>query len=262
MLFLYMSANKKEDRKVSKTVDGLRGLIETEASKLIERPFTLVSYSENAEDASEYEVLGTIPRYDGVANVAVTFKKEPLDASYWSITDDGIQMPTERVGSIELSEKICVTDPCYKRDVWCMSQLENVNPGTWNVFASIDTIDSWGERVYVLELYHDCLTDEQKEKLKWSNEAELGVDSGQMSVFDDAFYRRKNGSIEDFVADDKFASDFYDECCRLTDDRIGIYYSDGLPVGIVCSSGCGDGCYPLDTYRIDGQIVAMKICFL
>lgn len=238
--------------------------LETKASDFLNSTFTLVDYTEDADYPNQYAVRGIIQRYGKPANVLVHFEKKELRPVYWSITDDTITLPTKRIGRMELGKDVCVSDPCYDRDVWCMTQLHNVKPGAWDVEAGIGEIDSWGERVYVLTLYHHSIPMQQRNKLEWSEYGSLGVDSGQMSVFDDHYYRRKNGSVEEFESDKDYAEAFYDNCCGITlgNDGVGLYYADHKAVGVVSSSGCGDGAYPMDVAIQNDEIVAIRIDFM
>lgn len=244
------------------TNDTLRNELEERATKHLNTQFTLTEYAEDPADPDQYVTLGTILRYGDHANVEVTFKKDGLEPWYWKITDENITMLSKRIGTIKLDKDVCVTDPCYNRDVWCMTQLNNVKPGLWAVYASIDKIDTWGKRTYILELSHCDFVNKEIEELNWTECAVLGVDSGQMSVFDDAYYRRKNGSEADFEADKSCEEKFYDTCCNLSQDYVGIYSVDDIAVGVVCSSGCGDGSYPLEVKEIGSEIIAMRINFM
>ena len=246
---------------MSDTTESIKKTLEDQATRYIGKPFMLSDYSEIL-DGSKVEAYGTIQRFGSLANVEVTFQKEGFEPCYWEITDDDIPMRSKRVGTIRLGKGVCVTDPCYDRDIWCMTELKDVRPGLWDAYVSIDEIDCWGKRPYILELYHRSLTSGKSAKLEWKPSASLGVDSGQMSVFDDAYYRRKDGSIEAFNADEPYAERFYDECCRLSSNDVGIFYSGDRAVGVVCSSGYGDGVYPLEVQEIDGKIVAMRIAFM
>ena len=76
-------------------------------------------------------------------------------------------------------------------------------------------------------------------------------------------YRRYNGSVEEFESDESKHEHFLEKCYNLTDDnRAGIFKYNNQKVGVVCSSGCGDGCYPLYVVEKDGEIVAMRINFM
>lgn len=242
--------------------DTLSKTLEKKATDYLNTRFTLKEYKEDPAHPNRYLAYGTILRYDAPANVEVSFLKDGPEPRYWMITDENITIPATHIGTINLSRNVCVTDPCYNRDVWCMTQLDNVKPGLWDVYTATDEIDCWGERTYILELNHCDLTREMIKEQRWIERASLGVDSGQMSVFDDEYYRRKNGSEAEFEADKLYSKRFYDACCTLSRNYGGIYYIDNKAVGVVCSSGCGDGSYPLEIKEIDNKIVAMKINFM
>lgn len=240
----------------------LKVTLEKTIISYLQTGFRLRGYDDDPDDPLKFIVNGIITRHGKPANVKVSVNKEGIKPWYWSITDDDIIMPLRLVGQLELGKDVCVTDPCYTRDVWCMTQLHNVKPGIWAAWASIDTIDTWGERTYVLELQHSSLTKEEFENMAWSEYAELGVDSGTMSVIDDRYYRRKNGSAEAFESDTALRDKFSDVCFALSSQYAGIYHANNKAVGVVCSSGCGDGGYPLEVSEIDGEIVAMRINFM
>ena len=242
--------------------ENLNQQVQDAASAYIGSTFTLVKYADNPENVERSTAKGTIQHHDSTVNVDVEFEKDTLQPRYWMITDDSIAMPLSYVGIIHLSEKVCVTDPCYERGTWCATELDNVLPGLWDVNVCIDEIDCWGKRTYILELSHHDVSSEKLDQLRWIDRSSLGVDSGQMSVFDDAHYRRKDGSAEAFEADQAYMDAFYDHCCNLSWNYVGIYHADEAAVGVVCSSGCGDGSYPLTVKEIDFKIVAMKISFV
>lgn len=248
----------------SKVVEsGIHDVLEKKATSYLKTDFKLKEYRENPSPhwPDQYLVVGQVMRYGEPVTVEVMVEKKDLKPWYWKILDANITLQTEHIGQIQLGKKVCVTDPCYTRDVWCMTTLDDVKPGTWDVHACIDAIDAWGKRTYVLELCHQDFT-EQAIGARWVEVGELGVDSGQMSVFDDAHYRRKNGSEEEFEKDIALENYFYNKCCDLSEDLAGIYYDEDKPVGAVCASGCGDGVYPLSVKKINGEIVAMNINFM
>ena len=211
-------------------------IFQDSASKYLEKSFTLKTYGDDPDDPAQYSVKGSVCKYGKTVNVEVSFEKEELKPVYWRITDNVISLPTEQIGRIKLGRDVCISDPCYDRDVWCMEILHNVKPGLWNVEVSVGEIDSWGERVYVLALYHEDFLHEEKKSPDWKEYAILGVDSGQMSVFDDQYYRQD----EKYEKDSEAAADvFYEKCCDITstDERFGLYYADGEAIGVVTSSG-------------------------
>lgn len=254
---------------MNKNKDSLSKILEKKVTGYLGTPFTMVNYGDDPDDVYSYAVQGTILRYGVAVNVKVTFNKIECEPTYWEITDKKITMLSYHIGTIALGKDVCVSDPCYDRGVWCMTQLHNVKSGLWHVHISIDEIDSWGKRLYILELNHRDMIDFKNES-EWERQAELGVDSGTMSVIDDVYYRRKNGSVEEFEADEKVKGRFSDKCTALTYGPVGthstrfagIYRINNRPVGVICSSGCGDGSYPLDVIEVDERIVAMRINFM
>ena len=239
----------------------LREELQAKGSDFLGKPFSLTDYCEDPDNHSRYKVTGVIEQYGGQANVEISFTKADL---YWMIADEEVVLPCEYFGTIELGKDVCVTDPCYARDVWCMTFLHNVLAGEWDVFISKGAIDSFGERVYVLELRNRQCSQSFLDSLDWEKHSDLGVDSGRMSVFDDRYYRRKNGSEELFDKDPALQEAFDNACSSLVinEERAGIYCLGKKPVGIVCSSGIGDGSYPLEVKTSTGVIVAMQIRFL
>jgi len=245
-----------------KISENLKPVLQERITEFLGKPFSITDSCETEYNQTEYyDVIGLMERYDTTVNVRVSIKKDGDIPMCWKITDETIILSSRYIGEIILSKNLCVSDPCYDRDTWCMTVLKNVKPGRWDVRASIDTIDTWGERCYVLELFHRSV--KQTANLDWKDHFELGVDSGTMSVIDDAFYRRTNGSVEEFESDETAQDCFTDKCYQLTDDnRVGLFTYGNQKVGVVCSSGVGDGCYPLYVVEKDGEIVAMKISFM
>ena len=84
-----------------------------------------------------------------------------------------------------------------------------------------------------------------------------------MSVFDDSYYCRKNGSAEEFESDDKAQMKFLNKCDEMKSNQYGFFRADDKNVGFVCSTGICDGMYLL-YLAIDknGEIIGIKISFL
>ncbi|MDR0286471.1 MAG: DUF4241 domain-containing protein [Clostridiales bacterium] len=211
-----------------------------------------------------YKVRGHIKRFEKKTPVDVTFDKNlDFDKGFWEIAGSNIKFQLKNIGTIILGDKVVVSDPCYARSVWCMTTLENVCSGKWKVVACIDRINSLGRRCYILELYHESLSGPQIPNKKWTEYFELGVDSGTMSVIDDRYYRRLNGSSELFEEDENAEEEFFQKTEPDSTDYAGLFYENKTPVGAVCSSGIGDDGYPLYIYKgKEGQIKAIKISFL
>lgn len=229
--------------------------IEDEVTKRIGSPFVLLDIIPNEK---EYEVRGYIYRYGKQKSVSVTVNSA-FKIIYWELSDT-VEMRNEMVGEIELDDVVSISDPCYDRNVWCRTTLKHVKTGNWFVYACIDTLNAWGKRCYILELSHES-TKAFCEK-QWIKYGEVGVDSGTMSVFNDRYYRRINGSIEDFESDQNAKEIFLEQCYQLADKYVGVFNVDGKAVGVVCSSGVGDGIYPLYVHLDEfAQYDAIKISF-
>lgn len=165
-----------------------------------------------------------------------------------------MELTYERLGIINLSKDVMVTDPCYEVGTWCQIRLDNVKPGKYEAFVVKSDEGDWGIRCSSLIVKHiDMKFDECTEIL--THDGEVGVDSGQAGIFDMSIYPEvphKRGH----------ENKFYEECCDLTLSKIrcGALLNRK---GIVSSTGYGDGSYPL-CYSInnEGQIDYMHIIYI
>lgn len=149
------------------------------------------------------------------------------------------------------SGKIRITDPCYSKDTWCAGTVDALN-GEWTAEAVISDEGSWGRRVAVLTVTHK----DHKVGSPLITTIEAGVDSGQMSVFDEGAYPDDTGEYNDLDS-------FYRKACNLTyseeDDRKFGYFDE---IGFVSSSGYGDGCYPAEVFGENGAATKIVITFI
>lgn len=147
------------------------------------------------------------------------------------------------VGSFELGREAIVTDPCYEYGIWCQ-EIIDVVPGRYDGFVAIDeasglvsqliAVHMEGKYVYPKFEYCDA----------------IGVDSGQASIFDAAYYQKNIHGYE---------HDYYEDICDLTlNNKFGVWDDDG----IVSSSGAGDGGYPVYVDTLSGPASAIRIDFL
>lgn len=242
----------------------LLAMLEKKAQEFVNKDITARVCGTDIQDPTKVLLYADMSRMGETAHIEVTFSKKGKEYTpkYWSIKNQQIPMPMQMVGKITLGKDVCVSDPCYDRKVWCMTQLHNVKTGRWNVWASVDELDSWGKRTYLLILKHENVTAEEESKFIWEDCATLGVDSGTMSVIDDTYYRRKNGSAEAFEADDSAKEEFSDLCLSIHNQYVGLFRTDNVAVGVICSSGIGDGAYPLRVVKKDGEIIAMEVSFM
>lgn len=163
------------------------------------------------------------------------------------------------------SGKVFVSDPCYSRDTDGMV-YDAVN-GDWKATATIRE-----GRVSIL-------TAVTKDKGgKWERTGlHMGVDSGQMSIFDNKFYRKEGDDAvitptwREHMKKDKWEDEkdgggfFYATCCSLTcGETNGTEKKGGVIAhGCVSESGWGDGSYPLFVkHNKAGKVVGVKVKFM
>lgn len=164
-----------------------------------------------------------------------------------------------KVGTIELKEKVYVTDPCYDIDARFQAYIDNVTPGNYACFTVITDEGELGHRVAELHVVKEDFFSKYHNNVKEipydANPIPIyiGVDSGQCGIFD-ADYYEKHQPDDDYDN----PNSWYRKVCNITDDFAGI--TDNI--GVVTSSGYGNGIYPLFVVREDDKIVAMKVVFI
>jgi hypothetical protein len=164
--------------------------------------------------------------------------------------------------TINLTEEVMVSDPCYSVPTWCQHKLTGVLPGEYltTAFRTKNT-GGWGERCAALIAVHKDFTEDA---LSWRavKSAVIGVDSGQCGIFSMGTYRNDAVFMEKssfgFVDRNTEGDHWYGHMCDRTlhDDQWGSY--DG---GVVSSSGIGDGSYKLLVAKHKGKIVGIAIDF-
>lgn len=164
--------------------------------------------------------------------------------------------------TIQLTEEVMVSDPCYSVPTWCQHKLTDVLPGTYvtSAFRTTNT-GGWGERCAALIAIHE---DYLEDTLTWRavRGADIGVDSGQCGIFSMDTYR--NDSI--FMVKPKFSFPgnnqdgdvWYGHMCDKTLSETGWGTYDN---GVVSSSGVGDGSYKLLVAKHKGKVVGIAIDF-
>jgi hypothetical protein len=161
------------------------------------------------------------------------------------------------LGQFEVTgDKVMVTDPCYDRDTWCQGTLPAL-PGRWAAEMEVGDRPGWGRRVHAIRAFHvDVAPRDVRKRAKF----EVGVDSGQAGIFDEARYPQdETGDYDDLES-------FYGRACSATHDRDG--EDDSITGGVIAegavsSSGYGDGGY-VCYYRTDeeGRAVEVEIVFI
>lgn len=139
-----------------------------------------------------------------------------------------------------LGKDTLITDPCYEKGTWCAQRIETM-PGKWIGRACMH--QGRVDKLYACHEDHFV----NNPILVRAAVGEVGVDSGQMGIFNDEYY-----------PDKPHETNFYDTVCEMTlsKDQAG-----GLEYGIVSSTGWGDGGYDVFANYIDGKAVAIMIDF-
>jgi hypothetical protein len=107
------------------------------------------------------------------------------------------------------------------------------------VYATRVQDADWGERIGSLFIIRDKAAI-RKDYSYASLPAKIGVDSGQVGIFDDVIFphsKEEQGEYGDVEG-------FYGGCCAITEypNLLGIMPNRK---GVVTNSEIGDGCYPL-----------------
>lgn len=161
--------------------------------------------------------------------------------------------------SVYGSGSIMASDPCYSPDTHCQKVVRDVMHGTWEASIQHGRVPGaydWGDRVQVLTIVH--ATYDGRDTYEAFHE--LCVDSGQFGFF----------VLEDYQADGKGDYDdqdsFYGQCCKVTlGSHAGRVFdaSGEHAIGVVSSSGFGDGQYTMDVHRnAAGKATKLEIRFI
>lgn len=153
------------------------------------------------------------------------------------------------IGAFSLESGVMrISDPCYKKDVWCTGAIPNCKTGKWEAVTAYYNDGLFGRRVSMLaaravdgNASFDLL-DELGDLAV--GDFEVGVDSGQAGMYDDATYGLDR-IVESLPTPDDIygtgpGSLWFSCCCEATDTE---NCADVLPNGVVSRSGFGDGGY-------------------
>lgn len=165
-----------------------------------------------------------------------------------------------KIGTLEVTDKLFISDPCYDKDTWCTQTVE-LPFGKYNCYA--DYQEGRVASLYIVNNKYrlkNCFVTPSEEI------GTCGVDSGQLGIFN---YNKFKESIDKKTFDkslknefpyedwkreynekDNAETTFYKCCCNhtLNKKHVGIIKN----VGIVSSSGYGDGSYP---------VYPMQVCY-
>lgn len=150
--------------------------------------------------------------------------------------------------------ELLVTDPCYTEE-YCFTRIPNAANGDWygQAFTDAGYYQPQFQQVHALRV---ALKDAA---IDWGNNdvfpreyvGDAGVDSGNLGIFASHSYP---------IAPEPFHRDFSRACFAVTEATGAGTLKD---VGVVSSSGEGDGSYPVTIIRNSaGQVVAVEVVFI
>jgi len=139
-----------------------------------------------------------------------------------------------------VSGRLVVSDPCYDiNDIKDGLQYqEKCHKGVWVCKVNKDNAG------IICNLL--CFHVDHKYNLSWTKTCTVGVDSGQIGVFDKKYYQSKESvtgvKYESHHSPIDTTKRWYSVCSdkTLSDDRFGV-----IPFGAISNSGYGDGGYEL-----------------
>lgn len=170
--------------------------------------------------------------------------------------------------TIQLSNDVIITDPCYTEDTWCLTRLNNVLPGSYVCAADHD---SSTDRIAMLRITHQDYITGKKARLTYEHVADIGVDSGQAGIFCMTSYRDDAYDIP--IPEDKSSSWIVDQ--GPTEGYPGQYWYNRVSSytftkddwgaydrGVLSRSGWGDGVYPVTIAKDGDQVISIQIQFM
>lgn len=135
------------------------------------------------------------------------------------------------IGTIELGEKVCITDPCYEP----FDRIVKVKPGQYDCFVTNDNSE--------IIIRH---TNFSPNRFRLGRKiGYAGVDSGQCGFFDSEYYKSEYDAENDSMGEFDNKDSLYGECCEIT---INTGFSAGIlksKKGFVSRTKYGDGSYPV-----------------
>lgn len=181
----------------------------------------------------------------------------------------------KRIGSFEMTGTVMrVSDPCYDKMTWCSGTLPDCLPGQWDAAVAYSDEGDMGIRVSILVAkHHNTVRSFALCNRVWADEKytyyaggwkisdiEVGVDSGQAGLFDEAHYQDEGVFAGQPKPSPSYGDIWYSHCCKQT---LGKHQAGTIPYGVVSSSGFGDGGYTALSHKnTEGQVDAVAILYL
>ena len=163
----------------------------------------------------------------------------------------------KKVGQIELSDTVVVSDPTYELGIWCQGIIKNVLQGVYNCYIEISDEKDWGlrcSRIFAINKEYEL--EESDYRFDTREQFEVGVDSAQAGIFDFEYY--ENNHCPKCSEEDE--CDWEDEIFEITTGSNKGGVIDGK--GTVARSGFGDGSYDCYTAMRNGKIVGIELVFI
>ncbi len=165
-------------------------------------------------------------------------------------------MKTKCVGTINLGNKVTVSDPCYESGTWCAVTLNKVLEGEFKCYIKEKKYGTWGSRVTEMVAIHNNYINAVRED-NYEYCIDVCVDSGTMSIADTVYYDNTHNN-------DDYSEEWYQrEVCEATcgDDNIDYNIADNQC--FISTSGIGDGQYPVyGAFDSEDRLYAIKVVFL
>ena len=162
-------------------------------------------------------------------------------------------MKTKCVGTINLGNKVTVSDPCYESGIWCAVTLNKVLEGEFKCYIKEKKYGLWGNRVTEMVAIHNNYINAVRED-DYEYCGDVCVDSGTMSITDTAYYNRTHN-------DDDFNEEWYErEVCSWACSK---KYHIADNQCFISTSGIGDGRYGVyGAFDSEDRLYAIKVVFL
>ena len=162
-----------------------------------------------------------------------------------------------------ISSALFVSDPCYNYDTWCAKKICDVKNGNWKAYVLSYDFGKYGIRNISLLAIHENYNESDLANMRMEIIDTLGVDSGQLGIFDYDNFKNDKQFSEDYEPNFNISSTeqgykFYGACCDATFSGVE---AGVLPYGCVTSSGFGDGIYEAYIYYENDEVVAVEAIF-
>lgn len=151
-------------------------------------------------------------------------------------------------GQFEFTGNVDATDPCYDKYVWCRINDIPLAPDNYDGWVKMSNEGSWGDRVAELIITPAQIIREPEDMWKNYTEVEYGGEVGVDAGLAGIFQNKPN-----------FMDSEWSEFCDMV-MKGNCWITDW---GFCCSSGYGDGGYPLFAFEDeDGKIHGLRIIFI